>query len=183
MNAKCIYVFIFGVALLYACGNAKEQTSDTTPPPTEETTTTENTVTEEVENSNEVTPNTGALIFLQAYDGKYIHDVNLFENPNLKPRLTKLLGNDFKIFDANMQVSVPMKLDMGNNVLFVSGLAPRSGGLNEASLAIDIQNDAISIIIMQDRNLKTYQEKSQLAMPSALAEWKQDKIKIDEASE
>lgn len=185
MTAKKIYPFIFSMLLLFACGSTEKNESETINTPIEENTQAEIPAAETTEKGpkDEIRPNTGALIFLHAYDERYLHEVDLFENPNLKQRFGNLLGNDFKLLDKNIQVSVPMKLDVENNVLFVHGIAPRSGGINEAALAIDIQNDVISVIIMEDRKLKTYQENKQIPMPQLLTEWKQTRANFDDATE
>lgn len=76
------------------------------------------------------------LGFLEDYRGKYPHEVNLFENKALKPRLQAILGDEYKTFLRNFGVETP--IEVLNGLVITTGLAPHGGGEEEAILIVDL---------------------------------------------
>jgi hypothetical protein len=113
----------------------------------------------------------GNLNFLKPFNGKYPHDVRLFNNATLKLRLQKLLGTaEFNYLVKNIfQVETPIKIE--NNLAYAWGMQEHSGGDPSATILADINKNILYVKIMKNNQTKIYAEDGSKTIPKELDDW------------
>ena len=89
----------------------------------------------------EVLEQKSALEFLKETKGKYGFDVKIFENEVIKPRLKKILGDDYEGYSEAYEVQTPIEID--NDMLYLWGMQAHSGGDPGIVFMADIKKDLI----------------------------------------
>ena len=112
-------------------------------------------------------PNEGTDI--TSIEGKYAF--NVIAMPSIKSKLTALLDDaTFKDFSARLQVAGPVKRQ--GEWLVGSGLAPHSGGSDEAAFAIDVNSGAMFGVMMTDGHVfRSFGVDDPEKLPAPLLEW------------
>jgi hypothetical protein len=113
----------------------------------------------------------GNLNFLKPFNGKYPHDVLLFNNATFKLRLQKLLGTtEFNDLVKNIfQVETPIKIK--NNFFYAWGMQTHSGGDPSATILADINKNILYVKIVKDKQTKIYAEDGSKTIPKDLDDW------------
>jgi hypothetical protein len=106
----------------------------------------------------------------ETYNGKYAHDISLFDQPPLKDRFKRLLGKDAKAFLERHKVTPP--IDIEHAVLFTEGCRPHDCTLEESALVVDMTKDEIYAGIAIKKQVRMFSEKGDTAWPAKLLEWK-----------
>ena len=127
--------------------------------------------TPEVKASPSVSPSASALPAtstviptLKKSTGKYPYEIKLLENPELKPRLSKLLGSDWPDMKANWNVETPIEID--GSILKASACQAHNCAANNYVMFVDLDNDNINVYhVVEDKGTKTYFEKGKIALP------------------
>jgi hypothetical protein len=141
---KNIFI-LFAITLLSVCATQKLQSQQTTKPQ-------------------------GNLNFFKPFNGKYPHDVRLFNNATLKIRLQKLLGTEFSyLVKSIFQVETPVKIE--NNLVYVWGMQEHSGGDPSATILADIPKNILYVKIVKNKQTKIYAEDGSKTIPKDLDDW------------
>jgi hypothetical protein len=113
---------------------------------------------------------TSNLNFLKPYNGKYPHDVKLFNNVTIRMRLQKLLGSQFNyLVKSIFQVETPIKIE--NNYFYAWAMQTHSGGDPSAKLLADIGKNILYVEIIKNNQTKIYAEDGSKTIPEELEEW------------
>ena len=107
---------------------------------------------------------TGIVSTLKKSVGKYPYEVKLLENPELKPRLSKLLGNDWADMKTNWNVETPIEID--GSILKASACQAHNCAANNYVMFVDLDSDNINVYhVVEDKGTKTYFEKGKIVLP------------------
>jgi hypothetical protein len=120
--------------------------------------------------SPSVSPTVAGIVpTLKKSAGKYPYEVKLLENPELKSRLTKLLGSDWPDMKANWNVETPIEID--GSIFKASACQAHNCAANNYVMFVDLGNDNINVYhIEENKGTKTYFEKEKIALPKKFEE-------------
>jgi|GEM_PF-1378933 len=110
----------------------------------------------------------GSLSFLEGLKGKYPHQIKLFDNEVLRPRLRKMLGSEYDFMIHVWEVETPIEIE--NGLLYAWGMQAHSGGDPGAVLMADLRKDVLYVAIRKDARVKVYSEDGS-AVPQRLQDW------------
>lgn len=97
------------------------------------------------------------LDFLKNCDGKYIHEVQLFENKLFAGRLEKLIGADnFNMLKDDWTTVMPM--EYRNDIFSAEGCKPHDCGANNYIIVYDFSEDALYAGISINEKAQTFSE-------------------------
>ncbi len=109
--------------------------------------------TENSARSNEETN----LDFLKKYDGKYAHEVPLFEKKIFADRLEKLIGTDnFNMLKDEWTTVMPM--EYRDDIFSAEGCKPHDCGSNNYIIVYDFSEDAMYAGISNNEKAETFSE-------------------------
>ncbi len=111
---------------------------------------------------------TNILGFLKNSNGKYPSEVNLLENPTLKKRLRKMIGNRYDFVVSIWEVEVPIEIKDG--IFFSHAMQAHSGGNPGATITVDLTKDVLYVGIKENDELKIYSEDGSKS-PQCLVDW------------
>lgn len=111
----------------------------------------------------------------ESFNGKYAADTRLLQQKPLKDRLKKLLGKEENDFLQRYKVTPPIEVEAG--ILFNEGCKPHNCTVEEAALAVNMNDDILYVGIARNRTVKLFGEKGDTAWPQKLVDWKK---KFDE---
>ena len=98
----------------------------------------------------------GDLDFLRNLNGKYPYDVKLLDNPELKKRLTSLLGNRFGFMKTTWAVEEPIEIK--NNIFVATGCEAHNCGSTNFIIAVDLAKNIVYAGVRENDQVKTYSE-------------------------
>jgi hypothetical protein len=167
---KNIFIVIACISFVLGCSisnlfnrNAANKVNEAKPSPT-------HTETPTPSPSPSVSPTVAGIVpTLKKSAGKYPYEVKLLENPELKARLTKLLGSNWPDMKANWNVETPIEID--GNIFKASACQAHNCGANNYVMFVDLGSDNINVYhIEEDKGAKTYFEKGKIALPKKFEE-------------
>ena len=120
------------------------------------------TVTVEAFPRGQASPNS---IDLEKYVGKYPNEL-FREVPAIKTRLRQLLGANYEAFTDRMQVQVPFEKD--GDVLVTRGCMAHSCTIEEAILAIDLNDASVYVALKMDSKISRTFPANRSQLPDAL---------------
>jgi len=120
------------------------------------------TVTVEALPRGQASPNS---IDLEKYAGKYPNEM-FRDVPAIKTRLRQLLGTNYNEFIDRMQVQVPFEKD--GDVLVTRGCMPHSCTIEEAILAIDLNDASVYVALKMDSEISKTFPANRSRLPDAL---------------
>lgn len=106
----------------------------------------------------------------ERFNGKYAHDVKLFDQEPLKARLKALLGDQFKPFLERHKTTPPIAVE--NAQLYSEGCRPHDCSEEESALVIDMKKDVLYAGIAIRKQVHLFSEKGDTAYPVSLVKWK-----------
>lgn len=104
---------------------------------------------------------------LASLKDKYPMEVNLLDNPLIKERLDKMLGDDYSDFRKYWEVETPIVVE--DSVLATSGCEQHNCAANQYILQIDLRNNNINVYHF-GLDSKEYAEKGKINLPKELEE-------------
>src|SRR5262249_11443459 len=111
-----------------------------------------------VANANTAAPKSDLIARLKKTAGKYPDDIQLLDDPDLRNRLTKLMGPEFGPMKKYWNVESPIEIKQGK--LKTTGCEQHNCGANMYVLFIDLENDNINVYHLSDEGgTKTFFEK------------------------
>lgn len=162
---KNVFLVIACLSFVLGCSisnlfnrNAANKVNEPKPSPTQ-------TATPTPAPSPSVSPKaTGIVSTLKKSAGKYPYEIKLLENPEVKARLTKLLGSEWPDMKANWNVEIPIEIESG--IFRSSACQAHNCAANNYVMFVDLDNDNINVYhIEEDKGTKTYFEKGKIALP------------------
>ena len=120
------------------------------------------TVTVEALPRGQASPDPSAL---EKYAGKYPSEM-FRDMPAIKTRLRQLLGTNYKAFTDRMQVEVPFEKD--GDVLVTRGCMAHSCTIEEAILAIDLNDASVYVALKMDSKISRTFPANRSLLPDAL---------------
>jgi len=108
------------------------------------------------------------LNYLISLNGKYPYDVKLLDNPKLKPRLEKLMGNQYEFLKNIWQVETPIEIT--DTFFYTWGMQAHSGGDPGAVLMVNLLRNVLYVGVRKDKHVKIYSEDSS-DVPKRLKDW------------
>jgi len=115
----------------------------------------------------EATPKPGIIAKLRTAKGKYPYELKLLDDPELKSRLTKLLGVDFAAMKANWDVETPIEIE--NGILMTSGCEQHNCGGNMYYMFVDLERDNINVYHVENGE-RLYSEKGRIDLPKKFSD-------------
>ena len=115
----------------------------------------------------EATPKPGIIAKLLTAKGKYPYEFKLLEDPELKSRLTKLLGVDFGAMKTNWNVETPIEIESG--ILMTSGCQQHNCGGNNYYLFVDLEHDNINVYHVENGQ-RLYSENGRIDLPKKFSD-------------
>jgi hypothetical protein len=111
----------------------------------------------------------GLVAVLRKNVGKYPYEIKLLDNPELKSRLTKLMGKDFAALRKNWSVESPIEIESG--IAKTTGCEAHNCGGNQYVLFVDLKTDDINVYHIQDEiGTKHYFEKNEIPLPKKFSD-------------
>ena len=115
----------------------------------------------------EATPKPGIIATLSKAKGKYPYELKLLDDPELKPRLKKLLGVDLAGMKANWNVETPIEIQ--NGILMTSGCQQHNCGGNIYYMFVDLERDNINVYHVENGK-RSYSENGRIDLPRSFAD-------------
>ena len=115
----------------------------------------------------EATPKPGIIAKLLTAKGKYPYEFKLLEDPELKSRLTKLLGVDSGAMKANWNVETPIEIESG--ILMTSGCEKHNCGNNIYYMFVDLGSNNINVYHLKNGK-QVYTEAARIDLPKKFAD-------------
>jgi len=109
------------------------------------------------------------LSFLLQFQGKYPHDINFFEIPLIKSRLSNLLTTNLDIFKERFEVQSPIQTN--SSELFASACMPHFCTVHDAAFSIDLHRNILFVGISIDGNKRLYSENNDSNYPEMILNW------------
>jgi len=97
------------------------------------------------------------LDFLRSLNGKYSHDVGLFEKPEFSQRLKSLLGSERYTF-LKTYWNVTSPIEVNNNTFVAEGCQKHNCGSTNFIIVYDFLNNVMYAGIMEENDAYTYSE-------------------------
>lgn len=104
---------------------------------------------------------------LKKLNGKYPYNVKLLDNPALKKRLQKLLGNRFTFLKKTWAVETPIEIK--NNVFVAKGCETHNCSSTNFIIVVNFTKNILYAGVREEDKVKTYSEDG--SMPEQLNEW------------
>ncbi|WP_347218595.1 hypothetical protein [Chryseobacterium sp.] len=99
-------------------------------------------------------------------DGKYPHDIKLFEDKSLAERLKKLTGKDYDEMVKNFDVESPIVSEDG--IYKLHGCKQHDCPGYATSVYYDSKNDNLNVSIDKNGKITEFAEKGKITVPKAL---------------
>lgn len=99
------------------------------------------------------------LEYLKNFEGKYPDEVDLLEDPRLRQRMEKLLGDKYEFLIRNFNVVSPIKIEKDG--LIASGFPYHSLEHIDFTIVYDFLDDTMYVKVTEDGESRIYSEKSQ----------------------
>ncbi len=128
--------------------------------------------TNQTENTN-AARQTNSLAFLNELNGKYMFEVNIFDNPVMKQRLQKLVGKEFIPLKTQL-FGVVGPYEVKNGMFYFWGMVPHSGGDPGALIMADITKDILYVGIRRNKKIQYFKE-TETQLPQRMIEWSKEK--------
>jgi hypothetical protein len=118
--------------------------------------------------SASATPSTsaGGIDVITKNDGKYPHDVKLFEDKGLTDRLKKAVGKDYDEMVKNFSVESPIVSE--NGIYKLHGCKQHDCPGYATSIYYDSKNDNLNVSIDKNGKLTDFAEKGKIAVSESL---------------
>jgi hypothetical protein len=103
--------------------------------------------------------------YINTYDSE-----KLVADSMVKPKVEKLLGQEFNHLKKNIEVHGPIGVDSG--ILFVSGNAPHKGGLEHGFVGINLYDGEVYAALFTDGKIKVYGKETECSrLPDGVRHW------------
>ncbi|MGH1520450.1 hypothetical protein [Chryseobacterium sp. JK1] len=99
-------------------------------------------------------------------EGKYPHDIKLFEDKTISDRLKKLLGKKYDEMVKNFNVETPVTSE--NGIYKVTGCKQHDCPGYSTDIYYDAKDDNINVMIDQNGTLTDFSEKKKIAVTKSL---------------
>lgn len=99
-------------------------------------------------------------------DGKYPHDIKLFEDKSFAERVKKLVGKDYDEMKKNFDVESPIVSD--NGIYKLHGCKQHDCPGYATSVYYDSKNDNLNVSIDKNGKVTDFAEKGKITVPKAL---------------
>jgi hypothetical protein len=141
-----IIIFVFSVALFgFGCGSGTTGTEAGSP--------------------LEIKP---PVVDNQITEGRTVNEIDLWANPDINPRLEKLLGRSYANMRTAWQTDVPVRSDSG--VFMITGCERDSCRNNRYVIFVDTNSNNINVVHMRNGGSNTYKEKGEIVLPKVFAD-------------
>jgi len=110
----------------------------------------------------------GGLKQVKELAGHRVREIELWDAPDMKDRLGKLLGGDMPAMTEGWLIESPITVD--GDTLMAGGCEMNNCGRNQWLLFADVANDNINIHNIKDGKIKSYKEKGDIKLPQAFAD-------------
>lgn len=121
----------------------------------------------EINDSTSLSVSDEELTSLNELKGKYPMEVQLLDNPLIKSRLEKLLGDEYSNFRKFWMVETPILIE--DNILYSTGCEQHNCAANQYVLEIDLSQNNINVYHF-GADVKSYVEKGTIQLPKGLSE-------------
>ena len=115
------------------------------------------TKTEKSDSLVEVPADTISLQFLLENAGDYPHDIKLFERPQLKERLKKILGQRYQFFMETWAVESPIEINQNNAI--ITACEAHNCDATNFILVVDMEKEILFAGIREDGKVQVFSEK------------------------
>ncbi len=114
------------------------------------------------------TPSTAAAAveIISKNDGKYPHDIKLFEDKNFAERVKKLVGKEYDEMLKNFNVESPIVSD--NGIYKTHGCKQHDCPGYATSIYYDSKNNNLNVSIDKNGKVTEFSEKGKITVPKAL---------------
>ena len=103
-----------------------------------------------------------ALMYLKAFKGQYPTEANFLDLPELRQRLSDLLGSRYADFRRYWQTETPIEVE--DNVLSTTGCEQHNCAANQYILQIDLKHNNINVYHL-GQDIQSYLEKGKITLP------------------